>query len=176
MQSLTESDATHANQKIGRRRLGVTDPILLRGHDATFSCAALCQRQRSYALPACAALTRIAEDEARHAQLAYRFVAWAIQMGGAAVREAVERAFANALFEENSDGLPSESENNALPLVDCSPPVEIAEILHRHGRLSPQQRDRCRRAALRHIIEPCARKLSGVSLTSVDTYWAMCSY
>lgn len=40
-----------------------------------------------------AVLTRIAEDEARHAALSWRIVAWAIREGGAPVREAVAEAF-----------------------------------------------------------------------------------
>src|SRR6185436_8861484 len=39
-------------------------------------------------------LARIAEDETRHAELAWRVVAWAIREGGDAVREAVREAFA----------------------------------------------------------------------------------
>lgn len=44
-----------------------------------------------------AALTRIAEDEARHAELAFRFVAWAIRERGEAARSVVVEAFASAL-------------------------------------------------------------------------------
>jgi hypothetical protein len=39
-------------------------------------------------------LSIIAEDEARHAELAWRFVRWAISVGGHDVRDAVARAFA----------------------------------------------------------------------------------
>jgi hypothetical protein len=42
------------------------------------------------------ALAIIAEDEARHAELAWRTVAWAMQIGGAPVRDAVKAAFARA--------------------------------------------------------------------------------
>jgi hypothetical protein len=43
------------------------------------------------------ALEVIAEDEARHAELAWRFVRWALANGGPEVREAVTRAFEEAL-------------------------------------------------------------------------------
>jgi hypothetical protein len=43
------------------------------------------------------ALAVIAADEARHAELAYRFVAWAIETGGESVRLAVAGAFVAAL-------------------------------------------------------------------------------
>lgn len=44
-----------------------------------------------------AALSVIAEDEARHAELAFRTLVWAIQVGGAPVAEAVGRTFVEAL-------------------------------------------------------------------------------
>jgi hypothetical protein len=61
-----------------------------------------------------AALHKIATDEARHAKLAWDFVAWAIDKGGAPIREAVTRAFASAqehhgiTFDSNLRGIPSE--------------------------------------------------------------------
>ena len=39
------------------------------------------------------AATQIADDEARHAELAWRFVAWAIATGGKATRALVAQAF-----------------------------------------------------------------------------------
>ncbi len=44
-----------------------------------------------------AALTEIAADEARHSELAWRIVAWAVDAGGPPVRAAVERALQGAL-------------------------------------------------------------------------------
>jgi hypothetical protein len=44
-----------------------------------------------------AALEEIAADEARHAELAWRTVAWAMREGGSEVRDAVERALGDAL-------------------------------------------------------------------------------
>ncbi len=43
------------------------------------------------------ALARIAEDEARHAELGWRFVAWAVARGGADVRRAVTAGLARGI-------------------------------------------------------------------------------
>jgi len=43
------------------------------------------------------ALSKIAEDEGRHAELAWRFVAWAVERGGAPIRAAALRAFDEAM-------------------------------------------------------------------------------
>lgn len=43
-----------------------------------------------------AVLTRIADDEERHAELAWRMLAWALRTGGACARAALERAAADA--------------------------------------------------------------------------------
>jgi hypothetical protein len=92
-----------------------------------------------------AALSRIAQDEAAHAELAYRFVAWALSVGGAPVQAAVERAFAEA----------------SAPMVrgeELEAGMDAAE-LRRHGRLPPAERARLHRAALCEVIAPCARSL-----------------
>ena len=49
-------------------------------------------------------LAAIAEDEAGHAELAWRFVAWAIRKGGATVRTAVALAFDSALMANDAIG------------------------------------------------------------------------
>jgi hypothetical protein len=51
------------------------------------------ERDRATDDTARAALARIAEDEARHAELAWRFVAWALATGDDEVRSAVASAF-----------------------------------------------------------------------------------
>ncbi len=90
------------------------------------------------------ALARIAADEVRHAELAYRFVAWACDVGGAPVRKAVADAFVLALDGEA---------RRPLPDVDHS--LEV-DALHHHGRLTESEQDAIRRAALREVIGPCA--------------------
>jgi hypothetical protein len=93
-------------------------------------------------------LAVIAADEARHAELAWRFVHWAIETGGAAVRTAVAGAFQETLAEIASDGAPAPSRGG----VD-------AALWRAHGRLSPREERKCRTAAAREVIEPCARAL-----------------
>jgi hypothetical protein len=89
------------------------------------------------------ALGRIAADEARHAALAWRFVAWALAVGDDGVRREVERAFADSA---------------RAPEPPPAPPVNM-ESWHRFGRLSAAEELEVARAAVREVIEPCARTL-----------------
>jgi hypothetical protein len=45
------------------------------------------------------AYARIASDEQRHAELAFRFVRWALEHGGAAVAERIETALRSDLTQ-----------------------------------------------------------------------------
>jgi hypothetical protein len=93
------------------------------------------------------ALTVIAEDESRHAALAYRFVAWAVEAGGERVRVAVERAFAEAL--------------------SCAPEVaETAHDLSTHGRARPARLRASFADTLAEIVAPAARTLSAAAHVS----------
>lgn len=56
-----------------------------------------------------ALLTRIAEDEARHAALSWRIVAWAMAAGGAPVRAAVAAAFQVPMAVAATPDLPPEA-------------------------------------------------------------------
>ena len=83
-------------------------------------------------------LAVIAADEQRHAALAWRTVAWALDHGDEQVHAAVARAFAAApsqVDEHDEDGL---------------------EV---HGRLSRRARAAVARAAWREVIAPQARRL-----------------
>jgi hypothetical protein len=101
-----------------------------------------------------AVLSVIADDEARHAELAWGFVRWAIAEGGPVVRTAVEQAFSQTLAvvaasaERLHDGLGS------------STSVE-ARALRAHGRLSREQERTLLDDTMREVIEPCARVLLG---------------
>ncbi len=91
-----------------------------------------------------AALDRIATDEARHAELSFRVVRWAIEEGGEPVRVAVERAFAEpADFRE------------PVALLDAA---EL-EDWHAFGRLSSDELARAVERALTEVVGPCARAL-----------------
>jgi hypothetical protein len=89
-----------------------------------------------------AALARIAVDEGRHAELAWRAVTWAVREGGAEVRAAVAQAFAEAL---------------ASP----APGADGAEALADHGRLDAATAARVAAVALGEVVAPAARALLG---------------
>jgi hypothetical protein len=82
-----------------------------------------------------AALRSIADDEARHAALSYRIVQWAMQSGGAEVRDAVRSAFA-----------------------EPCPRVDTAELALRAG-VDPGLLDRATRQASYDVIRPAAMAL-----------------
>jgi hypothetical protein len=96
-----------------------------------------------------AALAIIAEDEARHAELAWRMVAWAIRTGGAPVRAAVAEVF--AALTEDLPPTRNERENPALAA---------------HGRLSPARLEAVAIHARTHVIGPSARALLDAIPTS----------
>ena len=98
--------------------------------------------------PARAVLERIAADETRHAQLAWRFVAWALEQGPASLRGEVEAAFARELALLGSDPTP------------IGPSAHEQQLL-RHGLLGPALRDSLRRRVLADVIAPCAAALVG---------------
>jgi hypothetical protein len=92
------------------------------------------------------ALVRIAEDEEAHAALAWRFVAWALSVGGAPVRAAVAQAFDEGMRQVGAH------RNAEVPGID--------EAAWRHfGRLLPSEMDGVALAALEEAIAPNARLL-----------------
>jgi hypothetical protein len=92
-------------------------------------------------------LRKVVADETRHAELAWRFVGWAIAQGGepvrAAVRSAVRRAFA-------------ETRRVALRSYD----VDV-EAWHAHGRLTPADVRAVSERGIAEVIEPCLAALLG---------------
>jgi len=89
-------------------------------------------------------LKRIAEDETRHAQLAWRFVAWALETGPESLQGLVREAFARELAGE-SLGPPRSSE------------LEVR--LLQHGLMSAELRAALRARVLREVIAPSAEAL-----------------
>ncbi len=85
-----------------------------------------------------ALLARLASDEERHAVLSWRVVAWAVQRGGAEVRQAV----VDALREPVRFGGPVESE-------------ELAD----QGILGPRAMRRVAEEGLRRVVAPAATAL-----------------
>jgi hypothetical protein len=93
-----------------------------------------------------AALATIASDEARHSELAWSFVRWAIEEGGSEVARAVEEAFSRAIARVRT-AAPSPSPN-------CN-----IDLLHAHGRLTPPELRASHLAALDTLVEPARRAL-----------------
>jgi hypothetical protein len=101
-----------------------------------------------------AALTKIAADEERHADLAWRFVSWAVQQGGAPVLEEVtrriERACASTLAME----------------IQSYDGIDL-DAWHAHGRVTCAEARAVAERAIRDIIEPCVLQLTRVACRTV---------
>ena len=89
-------------------------------------------------------LSRISEDETRHAELAYRFVKWALSLGGAELERAVQRELA-ALAAE-------------VPPVHSVLTGGDHDLL-RHGVVPAAMRTVIREQAIAQVILPCSRSL-----------------
>jgi hypothetical protein len=87
------------------------------------------------------ALTVIVEDEARHAELAWRTVAWAIRAGGARVRDAVAAAFSTL--------------ERGAPILETAADERLAA----HGRLGAEAVRAATARAVAEVIAPAARLL-----------------
>jgi hypothetical protein len=92
------------------------------------------------------ALERVARDEAAHAALAFRFVSWAVEVGGPVARDAAREAFTRAVARARNEPLLEGVEEQAL---------------RDHGRLPAAERRTLRLATLERVIEPAARELLG---------------
>jgi len=90
-----------------------------------------------------AALGSISDDETRHAELAWRTVAWAIEVGGASVKEAARAAFDGAI----------------LAIENATPSAERAH--HAHGRLSGEEAQAERLRGIREVVLPAMYALLG---------------
>lgn len=92
-------------------------------------------------------LERITNDEERHSELAWRFVAWALQRGGASVAAAVEQAFDSALRDR-----PFTPQTRVAP--------EELDRWHAHGRLTADELAAVRSATIRTVVEPLRAALT----------------
>lgn len=99
------------------------------------------------------ALERIAHDERRHAELAFRFVAWALEQGSTTASAAASRRALAAVL----DATVAASRAGADKVSDDVSSDEAA--LARHGVLSERRRGTLRRAALEEVVVPCVRQL-----------------
>jgi hypothetical protein len=87
-------------------------------------------------------LGKIAADEARHAQLAWRFAKWAATQGGREVRQAIaqaaERAIASTLAME----------------VRSYEGIDV-DTWHSHGRLTCAEARASASRTIRRVVRPC---------------------
>ncbi len=97
------------------------------------------------------ALAVIAEDEARHAELAFRTLAWAIRVGGRDVAEAISNAFVQAMRDIDVSGA---SENPALAA---------------HGRLDAATLRRAAKRGMDEVLRPAMSALR-LSLTHKEHF------
>ena len=110
----------------------------------TIAALALEERARSTALPALGTILRaIGSDEANHAELAWKFVRWALSIGGHEVHAAVEEVL-----------LQSAPAPSVTATISPS-----SRIWRDHGRLTPSELDRVSVEAWREVIGPCAKAL-----------------
>lgn len=92
-------------------------------------------------------LARLARDEARHAELAWRFVAWAVARGGEPVRAAAARAIDRAI-----------AATRANPVREY-PGVDMV-VWRAHGRLSCDEARAAAEAAIREVVAPSLAALA----------------
>jgi len=101
------------------------------------------------------ALAPIAEDEARHAELAWRTVKWALDIGGAPVRQAVARVFEDAAHHAPSPSGPPSGSPSGPPSVQlCTSPT-----LEAHGWLDQARHRAVIEDGLRDAVRPCAQAM-----------------
>jgi hypothetical protein len=92
-----------------------------------------------------AALAEIAVDEARHAELAWRTVAWVLRVSGDDVRAAVEQAFVEAL--------------TAARFAAQTMEAAVSPAMEAHGRLDPRTEAQVAASAMASVVTPAARAL-----------------
>ncbi len=94
-----------------------------------------------------ALLTLVAQDEARHAELAWRTLSWLLRAGGTAAFAAVEAEVAHLL-------------QRGVRLTQITTGADDA-VLAAHGRIRPAAAMRARDQAVEEVILPCVRALLG---------------
>jgi hypothetical protein len=98
-----------------------------------------------------ALLLPIAEDEARHAELAWDIVRWALQAGATADERNAVRAAVTAALDEASAGL--------LAAGHADPTAPNAHLPLHHGVLTPAQQRSVRQHAVSQVIAPARARL-----------------
>src|SRR5690606_17619954 len=116
----------------------------------TLAAAQLERAARTASPEVAEAVGQIGADEARHAELAWGFVAWSWRKGGPEVRRAITAAFRDVLAAPIAPD-PREA------LLEGISDTERA----RAGRLPRGESVRVARRTLRDVVAPCARALLG---------------
>jgi hypothetical protein len=106
-------------------------------------------------------LAKIAEDEARHAELAWRFVRWAIDVGGEEVYEAVTQAFKAS----------APTANEEIPHIN----VDDESTWRSLGRLTRDEYDVLALDTYVSVIAPAARALCSRPSPTATKRQAACS-
>jgi hypothetical protein len=108
------------------------------------------------------ALTRIAADEARHAELGWKFLAWALAHASADVHDLALDALKRAIAD--LQGSPSRPGAEQVP-----------EPLLAHGLLGPSLKNHARCVAVEQLLLPCFRSLRAVrALASATAMTSRC--
>jgi hypothetical protein len=124
--------------------------------------AALATEQLAYATDPRArrVLARLVRDEARHAELSWRFVAWAVAeerrgaLGAAGVLAAVTRAIDHAV--------------RATRAMEIRPCVADLAAWHAHGRVTCAEAREVGERAITEIVLPCLRRLAQVRAPATE--------
>jgi hypothetical protein len=93
-------------------------------------------------------LRRIASDEARHAELAWRFTKWAAVKGGSEVKRAIKRATERAI------------ESTLAMEIRSYDGIDV-DVWHSHGRLTCSEAKAVAARAVREVVVPCLAAVMG---------------
>lgn len=132
-------DATHY-EKVGLADLAAEMVVGGCVGETVAALTAVEQLERATDREVRAALERIAEDEANHAELAWRIVVWAWGEGGSSVRAEIAAAFESELERREESTVRS-----------------MARATESHGHLSPWKERAIRQRILTEVVGPCAR-------------------
>jgi len=92
-------------------------------------------------------LEKIVRDESRHAELAFRFVAWAIDRGGESIRSVAQEELARARRASQTNAEPETAQE------------KDADLFRACGRISATDRRRTAEKAWSEVLLPCAEAL-----------------
>jgi hypothetical protein len=115
--------------------------------EALAAAEALAARERAKVAVIVSLLDKIAEEEREHAALAFRFVRWACDVGGASVRSTAREAFERSIAACRAE----------VPFVAVS--SDVGALLEAHGRLCEPARTELRQRAVAEVIEPACKEL-----------------